>query len=160
MSQDVALVRPSSCGSGEWWLSFKVYSFRNYRPRICAVGGGWRDFVLDNGIGIGDFLVFELVDVSRLLVHVYDDQLAFKPQVLCRSGEEESKLLNPGSGNVDHKDMDQSHPTKLSSRPVKEYIGFKKTLCASHNPNSKRGSKARLVGIINSRYNVSLLFRA
>jgi hypothetical protein len=32
--------------------------------------------VLDNGISIGEFLVFELVDRSRLVVHVYprDDQ--------------------------------------------------------------------------------------
>jgi hypothetical protein len=56
--------------------------------------------VLENGISIGEFLVFELVDRSRLLVHVYprDNQFGIRPRGLCRSGEEEeSGLLHTGS---------------------------------------------------------------
>jgi hypothetical protein len=150
MNQVVALVRPASCGAGEWSLLFER---RNYQSRVYVYGGGWRDFVLDNGISIGEFLVFELVDRSRLIVHVYprDDQFGIHPRGLCRSGEEESGLLlPPRSGYADQRDMGQSRPSRPSSTPVKvawDHIGFKKTMCASHGPNCKT---VNLVSIINS----------
>jgi hypothetical protein len=150
MNQVVALVRPASCGGGEWSLLFER---RNYQSRVYVYGGGWRDFVLDNGISIGEFLVFELVDRSRLIVYVYprDDQFGIHRRGLCRSVEEESGLLHPPrSGSADQKDMGQSRPSRPSSTPVKvawDHIGFKKTMCASHGPNCKW---VNLVSIINS----------
>jgi hypothetical protein len=153
MNQVVALVRPASCGGGEWSLLFEGCYYRNYPSRVCVYGGGWRDFVLDNGISIGEFLVFELVDRSRLIVHVYprDDQFGIHPRGLCRSVEEESGLLHPPrSGNADQKDLGQSRPSRPSSTPVEvawDHIGFKKTMCASHCPNCKT---VNLVSIINS----------
>ena len=88
MNQVVALVRPASCGGGEWSLMFEGCHCRNYESRVYVYGGGWRDFVLDSGISIGDFLVFELMDRSRLIVYVYphDDQFGI------RSIEEDSSV--------------------------------------------------------------------
>lgn len=63
ISQDAALVRPTY-GSAAWWLRFEVRHFSNFLTRVCTFGGGWRDFVLDNGINIGGFLVFELVSTD------------------------------------------------------------------------------------------------
>ena len=153
MNQVVALVRPASCGGGEWSLMFEGRHCRNYQSRVYVFGGGWRDFVLDNGISIGEFLVFELVDRSRLIVYVYprDDQFGIHPRGLCRSVEEESGLLQPPrSGNAGQKNMGQSRRSRPSSSPVKvawDHIGFKKTMRASHGRNWKT---VKLVSIINS----------
>ncbi|KAG0606504.1 hypothetical protein M758_9G146200 [Ceratodon purpureus] len=144
MSQAVALVRPASCGSGKWWLRFEGRHSVNYPSRIFTFGGGWRDFVVDNGISIGEFLVFELVNTSRLVVHVYprDDQLGVNSRGFSLSADvvEDSERLNLGLGDANHKNICQNRPTRPSLPPVKvalEFSEFKKTLCATNVPNGK-----------------------
>lgn len=109
--------------------------------------------MLENGITVGDLLVFELVELSRFLVHVYPPDASVTPyrymnhrlgNARLSGEEEESELLN--SRNVDE-DMSQGRPTRPSSPSDKVALEtcFTKILSASH----VAGGKPELVRIIN-----------
>jgi len=122
-----------------WWLQLEVRHYEHRKSRVYTFGGGWKEFVLDNGISVGDLLVFELVGFSRFLVHLFPPDASVVPYQytrafcgktggFCRSGEEEPVLLNS-----DEEDMSSpSSPPSSPSDKMPFVPCFRKILCPAH----------------------------
>lgn len=52
----------------EWPLKFHRFADVSSGSSAVSVGGGWAKFILDQNLGVGAFLTFEVVDDRRLVV--------------------------------------------------------------------------------------------
>jgi len=96
-----------------WPIKLTVRSFKQSKPRVSAYGaGGWKIFLMDNYIKVGDVLIFSLISYSQFEVFI-----GRAPQVEVHLDDNGDDNGNNNEGEVDM-DMDIEDKDKVDDKSL------------------------------------------